>query len=320
MFQNNLKLFKIIKKNSKMNSTREVSNNTNTNTNTYNLAVLVIDTFLAIEIVALNSIVTIIILFYMNKQKLSNIIFLLISLVDLSVGLFCLPGNIVLNYNKYWKFGQFLCIAYKSTDYATSILSLFLLLMITIHRFLQLKNPFKHREEMNRYRWIIVGVVCVLSYLNMIIICKVYFDNEEDKFTCHFKTFKLYVFLYILLSMTIPFVLILLMNALMIWLFIKKKKSNKTLGERRNKKEENAIYCVLSITANLIFCWLPYNILYLIRKNNSDYLEDALFLFTYACVYLFSGLNPIILLYFNTNYRTVLFEKLRALFGLIKCK
>ena len=300
-----------------MNSTREVSNSTHTNP--FNMAVLVVDTFLAIEIVALNSIVTIIILFYMNKQQFSNIIFLLISLVDLTVGLVSLPGNIILAYNQYWNFGQFLCIAYKSIDYTSSILSLFLLLMITIHRFLQLKYPFKRKEEMNRWRWTIVSIVCVLNYLNLIIICKVYFDNEDDKYTCHFKTFKLYLFLYFYLSMAIPLVLILVVNALMIRLFIKKKKS-KTLGERKNKKEDNAIYCVLTITANLIFCWLPYNILYLVRKNNADYLEDVLFLFTYACVYLFSGLNPIILLYFNTNYRTVLFEKLRALFGLIKCK
>jgi hypothetical protein len=118
--------------------------------------------------------------------------------------------------------------------------------------------------------------------------------------------------------MAVPFVLILIMNVLMVRLFVKKKKS-KALGERRNKKEDNAIYCVLAITANLIFCWLPYNILYLVRKNNADYFDGPFFVI-YICVYLFSGLNPIILLHFNTNYRTVLVEKFSCIFGLIKFK
>ena len=243
-------------------------NNSNTlNTTKINLSVIIIEACLSFEIIILNLLTALIIAIWIKAKTYSNIIFLLISLVDLMVGLVSIPGDILLKLNYHWLFNSSLCVFYKTFDNASSTLSLFMLLMITMHRYLQLKNPYIQKEEMNRWRWLWIGLICVFVYASWALIWKVYFDSDDTKSsTCYFDNHSLFIYIYYGLILVLPFFLIILVNILLIRLFVIKKKRT-SLGESKNKKkEDNAIYCVLSITANLIFCWSIYFIIWIIKK------------------------------------------------------
>ena len=181
-----------------------------------------------------------------------------------------------------------------------------LLLVITIHRFLQLKEPFKQKEEMNRRRWLFILMLLILNYGVWFAIWYIYFNKDENKDICYLKTFEIHFFAFNCVSTIGTFILILIMNGLMIREFII-KKSKKMV--RQNKKEDNAIYCILAITANLIITWGLFIILWPIVKICEYCVPNTLYTLSFLLNYGFSAVNPILLLVFNHNYRADLTRK-----------
>ena len=240
-----------------------------------------------------------------KKKTFSNIIFLLISITDLIVGCISIPGDVVFTYIDSFPYVS--CVFYTTFDYANGNFSLMLLLVITMHRWLQLKDPFKQKEEMNRCRWLLIVMLLVFNYGVWLAIWCIYFYNEENGKFCYFKNFDIYIYAYNC-SVTIgTFILIILMNILIIREFIIKKSKHLT---RKSKKEDNGIYCILTITANLIINWGFFTVTWSIIKICQNCISRNLFMISYLLNYSFAAINPIILLVFNQNYRAVLLRKL----------
>jgi len=75
---------------------------------------------------------------------------------------------------------------------------------------------------------------------------------------------------------------------------------------------------VISITINVALCWTMFLIASPKNKICNECVPDYVNMIGDLNNYLFSALNPIILLYFNSNYRNRLKEKLVQIFSLIK--
>ena len=290
------------------NQTNE-TNSTEDPTIEINTVVIGIEICLSIMTIILNLLnIVLISMSLSGKRTYSNIIFLLNTITDLIVGLISIPGDIVLGYMDWsWTYGAIVCVFYKTFDFANSNFSLMLLLVITIHRFLQLKDPFKQKEQMNRRRWLLIFMLFILNYGVWFAIWYIYFNKEENANVCYLKTFEIYFFAFNCVSTIGTFILIIIMNGLMIREFII-KKSKKMV--RQNKKEDNAIYCILAITANLIMSWGLFLFLWPVVKICEYCVPDALYAFSFLLNYSFGVTNPIILLVFNQNYRSILFRKL----------
>ena len=87
------------------------------------------------------------------------------------------------------------------------------------------------------------------------------------------------------------------------------EKSEKLV--RKSKREANAIYCILAITSNLIICWLLVILTWPIYKTCKNCLPYLFYTFAYLLNFSFAATNPILLLVFNQNYRSILFRKFK---------
>ena len=293
----------------------------NSSFNSFRLITYVIEICLSAEIITFNAINIVIVIFYIKQKNLSNILLLSMSITDLFVGCISVPGDILNGFN-YFAFLKPLCIFHKVFDYGTSTFSLFLLFLITTHRVLLLKYPLKYNDGMNRRRWAFILAIWLINYSTWLILWIVYYSMEENKSACLFRNFSIYIYINYIFWMTVSFCLIISMNAFMIYLFMRKKKS-RILSRDKNasfKKEDNAIYCVISITVNLVICWTAYIFIWPIIKHCKGCISAELYVVSYLASYAFSGINPIILLYFNRNFRLILYEKIAYLSCLFKFK
>lgn len=273
--------------------------------------------YISIQTIVLNSLNTVIILFLIKNKTFSNVLFLLMSINDFLNGAISVPGEILSIVYEKWPLGKPLCLFFKTIDYSSSSLSLVLLLVITTHRYIQLKDPFKRKEAMNRRRWLFFGLVWVMCYLMWFIIWYIYFIDELNIAKCQPETFNIYFFIVRSLEMILPFLVILVMNVLLIRSFVLIKRTRR--GSKPNfKKQNKAIYCVVSITINVIVCWTMFLTLWPINKLCDECVPAYVNVISDLCNYLFSALNPIILLHYNSNYRNKLKQKLAQMCCTIK--
>ena len=286
------------------------SNSTNNAINEIDLAFIIIQIFLSVITVILNLLCIVLIsITLIQKKTYSNIIFLLISITDFIVGMISVPGSIFLTFTHGgWTFSMILCVIYKTFDFANGNISLMLLLVITVHRFLQLKDPFKQKEKMNRWRWMLILLLFISNYGICLVIWYIYhiYTGKEENI-CIQDIFNIYIYVYNCVVSIGTFILIIIMNALMLREFIIKK--SKTLV-RHFKKEDNAIFCILAITANLVVTWGLFIIIWPIKTICTNCVPINLFIFSFLLNYAFAAVNPIILLVFNKNYRDILRRKL----------
>lgn len=292
-----------------MNNSTNEFNSTEDSTTEIDTIVVTIEIFISIISVILNLLNIILISISITwKKTYSNVIFLLNSITDVLVGFISIPGDVVLTYTGgSWTYSFIICAFYKTFDYANSNFSLMLLLVITTHRLLQLKDPFKQREEMTRRRYALIFILLVINYGAWFAIWSFYFNKEENRNICYINSFDIYLYVYNCVITLGAFMLIILINFLLLKEFIVKKR--KHLGSR-NKKEDNAIYCIIAITANLVVCWGLYILIWPIIKICSQCVSGNLYVLGYLLSYAFSVTNPIIILIFNQNYRAILFRKL----------
>jgi hypothetical protein len=249
-------------------------------------AVIIIEICLSIITVILNLLNIVLISICINQKKTySNIIFLLNSIADFIVGLISLPGDVVLAYTDGdWRYSIIICVFYKTFDFANSNFSLMLLLVITIHRLLQLKDPFKQKEEMNRWRWVLIFMLLAFNYGVWLAFWYIYFHKKENENVCYMKTFEIYIYVYNCLITIGTFILIILMNILIIREFIIKKSKN--LGNK-SKREDNAIYCIIAITVNLILCWSFLIFTWPIIRICTECVPDKLYTISFLLNYSF---------------------------------
>ena len=291
-----------------------------TKSSTTKIDTLVVDLEISLSILKgfLNIILIVLLSLCLAKRKtFSNIIFLLITICDLTVGLIIIPGDVVLTYtNYYWTNGRIICVFYKMIDFANCNLSLMLILTITIHRYLQLMKPLKQTEEMNRWRWLVILLLFVFNYVTWFTIWYVYLNEEKNKNICYLRSSDIFISVLNFVTAGSPFCLIILINVLIIRAFGQKKTKAKHLSSGKNKKkftrkDDVAIYRVIAMSVNIMVCWGLYITIWSTYKICRKCVPGVLNTFSFLMYCAIAAINPLIIFFFNRNYRQILFKKCR---------
>ena len=74
-------------------------------------------------------------------------------------------------------------------------------------------------------------------------------------------------------------------------------------SKSRMRNDRNALYCIISIIANLLLTWMLFLIIWPIASFCPECISPTLYEFSYWLVYVYSAVNPMILLAFNESFR-----------------
>ena len=208
--------------NLKMNATTTNNNYANDSENELiSVLFFMLPIVLSMSTVCLNSLVIYIILFSLKKRSFSNYLFLSSAIADLLIGL--LPEPLLIVYIKSRFQYQTLKIAdtcvYKLIMNNSCMflnISLFNLLIITVHRYRQLRSA-KVNDKLNNTRYLMIICVWFISILfwTLMLIPIINRIQSSDLFYGCFYVFSLdYVLLIELITLITPIVFIVLFNML----------------------------------------------------------------------------------------------------------
>ena len=182
---------------------------------TFNFIVLPFKILLSAVTALSNLVIMIVIIFMIKRRTYSNLIFLSMATADFFAGIISLPFMIIYSTFGYWPLGKVLCIAWCINDWSTGSLTLSSLLMISAHRYFQIKSPLKTNESLTKWRCIRVLALWPLTFFCwMTSILWITMTNGFDAESCYFT----YTFPYVLVSdflvFILPFILIVCFNVL----------------------------------------------------------------------------------------------------------
>ena len=183
----------------------------------------------------------------------------------------------------------------KVIDQATLISGFFLLLMLSIHRFKQLVQPFKENPKITRLRLFIIFSILVISLI-FSFIKRRDFDPKS-----HNKEIKDLILTIVFID--IPLILILIINFLVIKHFMIKLKEKHSI-KNNFKNEKKAISCTIAINFNilltngLLLILNPFSILKFKFIHNFHKIHEAI-------SYFYIVLDPLIIFYFNQKFRRI---------------
>ncbi len=277
--------------------------------------VFVLKVYLCAHVTILNLIVALIIGIKL-KRSFSNAALLSLAISDLIIGCFVIPSAIFAEYYfELFRNLSFYCFLFRVIDYSSSTVSLLSLLILSYHRYFQITKPFEQNEKLTWQRYIIIVLNLFVNYFSWII----YFllRNEFKLQNCFSYLPFIQVLILDLLCQALPYLLLVISNILLLrQLLIRSKKNAYLQSANRfvSKKDKNAIKCVIFITICLISCWSMYAVVwpldaYYRLSFSHPWIEPS-----YWLNYTSSGINPIILIIFNSNIRKRFFKVLRCSF------
>ncbi|RNA17429.1 histamine H3 receptor-like, partial [Brachionus plicatilis] len=191
---------------------------------------------LAILNIFFNGSIIYIILFRLKRKTYSNFLFLSGTLSDFMIGLMSVPFMTIFTTFGFWPLGEATCIFWVINDFSIGTVSIYSLLLMSIHRFRQLKWPLVVNENMTRDKYFILIGKWILIYafwgLSVVLITRQNFESRNCYFT--------YTFTYVLVADSVgyflPVLSVFVMNTLVYWELRKKfiKKAEK-LGTATKK-------------------------------------------------------------------------------------
>jgi hypothetical protein len=179
---------------------------------------------LIISTVTFNLLIIYIIKFLIKKKTYSNTIFLSKSIADVIVGASSISFMTVFSSYGYWPLGHYLCVFWLVQDYSVCSVSIFNLLLITWHRYQQLKNPFDITEDLTLFRWIklILAWLCPFIFWSSSIIPIKMKNLKENE--CNSSFIFIYVLFADLFLYIIPIFILLYLNLLTYVELLKKRR------------------------------------------------------------------------------------------------
>jgi len=252
------------------------------------------------------------------KKSFSNIALLSLAISDLLIGCFVIPSCIFAEYFfEFFRTLSFYCFIYRVIDYSSSTVSLLSLSILTFHRYSQITRPFEQNEKITWQRLTFLTSNWLLNYLFWIIFILVKYRFSINLESCNIYLPFNQVIVLDLVFQVFPYIILVSLNILLLRkLYIRSRKnvymrSNNTFV---SKKEKNAIKCVSFITISLISCWSLYAIIWPLDAYYNLNFSHPLIELSYWLNYVSSGINPIIVIVFNSNIKKRFCKVLRCSF------
>ncbi|XP_044288765.1 type-1 angiotensin II receptor [Varanus komodoensis] len=277
-----------------------------------------------------NSLVVIVIYFYMKLKTVASVFLLNLALADLCF-LVTLPLWAATTAMEYrWPFGNCLCKLTSAAATFNLYASVFLLTCLSIDRYLAIVHPMKARLRRTmfvaRITCIIIWLMAALASLPVIIHRSVYVIEQQNITVCGYwyatsnatsnTTVKVGLGLSKnTLGFLIPFVII-LTSYILIW-----KTLKKAYQIQKNKSRGDDIFkMIVAIVLFFFFSWIPHQIftfldvliqLRVITKCEIIDLVDEAMPFTICLAYFNNCLNPIFYGFFGKNFRKYFLQLLK---------
>jgi allatostatin receptor len=265
--------------------------------------------------------------FFKEKLSVTNFYVLNLAISDF-IYLFLIPFLLLTMISGQWLFGLLFCKLYFSLVYTCQCSSIFILIILTIDRFLSVKYPHKvasfRTHEKARLIIAINWILSILFSLPITLFTKIQnstcsiiwpetwnFSIKNglteflDNFLLPLHAFTAYTFL---LNYLIPVsIIIILYSDILIRL---NKKTRLNMSKQKKKSHRKIAIMVLMIIVCYIISWTPYwsiqvfNYFYQqILKRNNSYILIISSHFAQVVAYLSSTLNPFIYSYMSEVFQ-----------------
>jgi hypothetical protein len=183
-----------------------------------------------------NGYIIILVLFIIKNKSYSNFLFMGCAIADLSSNIISVPFLTIFTSVGYWPLGKTPCIIWVINDFSVESISVYSLLLIAIHRYMQIKMPTYETEKMTRKKYAIIATQWVLIYsfwgiAVLIITADPSFAPEDCYFTYTFS----YVLCANLFGYCLPILGVLVVNSLVFYELVKKKRANEKMSGSAKK-------------------------------------------------------------------------------------
>ncbi|KAM3835192.1 type-1 angiotensin II receptor [Vipera latastei] len=278
-----------------------------------------------------NSLVVIIIYFYMKLKTVASVFLLNLALADLCF-LVTLPLWAATTAMKYhWPFGNCLCKIASVAATFNMYASVFLLTCLSVDRYLTIVHPMKARLRRTmlvaRVTCIIIWLLAVLASLPVGIHRRAYVLENENITVCAFwygtrrnstNPITMNIGLGLsknILGFLIPFVIILI-SYILIWKTLKKAYQ----FQKNNGRGDDIFKLIVAIVLFFFFSWIPHQIftfidvliqLDVIKSCDVEDIVDTAMPFTICLAYFNNCLNPVFYGFWGKNFRKYFLQLLK---------
>ena len=257
----------------------------------------------------LNSFNLIVFFFIIKKRTFSNLLYISTSANDFIASILTLPIEIItyllcpgngLNY-------EVLVIIDYIFSFCTNTISIYNLVIMSFHRYFQLKYPLKSNERMSLIKCLILSLNWVFNYLfwTSSYVYQYFYFHDEASFGMENKNFLLMIDVLFYAG---PLLIILGLNILVL---IEIKKRNKikqikglksqTLFLSRKGKESKAYLYMFVFSLTMILCFFMYS-LSLVLNFFTD-IDYTFYRIANNIPYFIHLANPILLLTFQDSFK-----------------
>nr|AAB25505.1 angiotensin receptor AT1 [rats, Sprague-Dawley, Peptide, 343 aa] [Rattus sp.] len=266
-----------------------------------------------------NSLVVIVIYFYMKLKTVASVFLLNLALADLCF-LLTLPLWAVYTAMEYrWPFGNHLCKIASASVSFNLYASVFLLTCLSIDRYLAIVHPMKSRL---RRTMLVAKVTCIIIWLMAglaslpAVIRNVYFIENTNITVCAFhyeSNSTLPIGLGLtknILGFLFPF-LIILTSTYLIWKALKKAYIQK------NPRNDDIFRIIMAIVLFFFFSWVPHQIFtfldVLIQLGVIDCIDivDTAMPITICIAYFNNCLNPLFYGFLGKKFKKYFLQLLK---------
>ncbi|XP_042316748.1 type-1 angiotensin II receptor [Sceloporus undulatus] len=295
------------------------------------IMVPIVYTFIFITGIFGNSLVVIVLYFYMKLKTVASIFLFNLALADLCfiVTLPLWAATTAMDY--HWPFGNCLCKLTSAVSSFNLYASVFLLTCLSIDRYLAIVHPMKSRLHRTmvvaRITCVIIWLLAAVASLPVMTHRSVYFIEKVNITVCAFRyetnssttnSTSVKVGLGLsknMLGFLIPFVII-LTSYILIW-----KTLKKAYQIQRNKTRGDDIFkMIVAIVLSFFFSWVPHQIftfldvliqLGVIEGCHIADIVDTAMPFTVCLAYFNNCLNPVFYGFFGKNFRKYFLQLLK---------
>ncbi|XP_041038607.1 type-1 angiotensin II receptor [Carcharodon carcharias] len=276
-----------------------------------------------------NSMVIVVIYYYLKPKTVANIFLLNLALADL-IFVITLPLWAAYTAMEYhWPFGVFLCKMSATILLLNMNASIFLITCLSIDRYLAIVHPMKSRTRRTLlHAWmacIMVWLLAGLASLPAMIFRDAFHYIGWNKTICAFhypeEQKNQWIFGMALLKTFLGFLIPLLIIVTCYSLIVKSLVQAYQI-EKSKPASNEAFKLIVAVVVSFILCWLPFQIftfldmlsrLKVIKNCHIPEIVDTSIPFTICVAYFNSCLNPILYGFVGRTFREKFFLLLRCM-------
>jgi hypothetical protein len=176
-----------------------------------------------------------------TKIKISDLLFFSLSLSDLFVGIFSISFELSAHIWPEWPLGNFLCSLASLNVYSQYTCSFLGLLLLSIHRFMQLKFPLKTNENVTKLKLFFIATTWLVpyGYYAICVIVKI-IRNEFDFYFCTPNYSQILALVSNIILNFLPIFLMIAFNIATFISIMKSKKKRQSILAVANKKHSKS--------------------------------------------------------------------------------